>query len=172
MFVTINDDCPSLYLVCELNFCLCTLLIWTLKIVHHTLSLLLCTWWYITLASLPDSSQASFHMISLQVQDTCFYQIFQDNPQSFHVEIWSNCSETRKHQRPLLLVPTIVNSTVILDIPHLLPNCHITANIHNKEVFNFSSNISFCEFCKLCSVSIPMLDQPYSTMQLIEKWIQ
>ena len=118
---------------------------------------------YHPIALLPDSSHASFHMISLQVQDTCFNQIFQDNPQSFHVEIWSNCSESRQHQGPLILVPTIVNSTVTLAISHLLPNCHITARVHNKEVFNSSSNISFCEFCKLCSVSIPMLDQPYCT---------
>lgn len=108
-------------------------------------------------------------MISLQIQDTCFHLIFQDNPQPFLVETWSDCSDSKRHHGPLLLEPTFVNSTVVtLLLPHLHPSCHVIATVQYHEVFiNLSSNISFCEFCNLCGV--PRLDPQY---KLVERWIQ
>ena len=99
-------------------------------------------------------SQYTTH-IYMQIQDTCLYERIQVCPQPFLVETWSDCSNSTHHQGPLMLEPTIVNSTVILVIPHLPPNCHVTATVQSQEVFTSSRNITLCEFCKSCGV--PML---------------
>ena len=93
----------------------------------------------------------------LQIQDTkfCFHRIFQNNPQSFLVEMWSDCSDSTLHQGPLMLEPIFLNSTMTLFIPHLHPNCHIIAGVQNHEVLNYSSNVTFCEcWWTLCELNV------------------
>ena len=82
-----------------------------------------------------------WHIFSMQMHGNCFHQRSQDD--QFLVEIWSNCSDFRQHQGPLMLVPVIVNSTVTLAIPHLLPKCLILATIQNQKLSNPPRNITF-----------------------------
>ena len=84
-----------------------------------------------------------WHIFSMQTHGNCFHQILQDEQQLFLVETWSDCSGSRHHQGPMMLEPTIVNSTVTLVIPHLLPKCHIMATIKNQELSNPPKNITF-----------------------------
>ena len=88
--------------------------------------------------------------IYIQIQDTCLYGRIQVCPQPFLVETWSDCSNSTHHQGPLMLQPTIVNSTVTLVIPHLPPKCHVTARVQSQQVFTSCRNITLCEFCKWC----------------------
>jgi len=78
----------------------------------------------------------------VQITNSCFHQLKVDL-QVFLVNTRSVCSDFTHQQGPLVLEPTIVNSTVILDIPHLPNNCQITATVQSRSVSNFSSTITF-----------------------------
>ena len=83
-----------------------------------------------------------WHIFTMQVHGKFFHQRLQDQ-QQFLVEMWSDCSGFRHHQGPLMLEPTIVNSTVTLVIPHLPSKCHVMATIHNQKLSNPPRNITF-----------------------------
>jgi len=73
----------------------------------------------------------------MQIPNGCFYQ---DGSQLFLVDTRSVCSSSTHQQGPLLLEPTISNSTVTLVIPHLPSNCQITATVQSQNV---SRDITF-----------------------------
>ena len=83
--------------------------------------------------------------LCIQVHGICLLRRLrlEGDPLHFLVETWSDCSGSTHHQGPLMLEPTIVNSTVTLVIPHLLPKCHVTARVQNQRVLNCSNNINF-----------------------------
>ena len=81
----------------------------------------------------------------VQINNSCFHRRFRVDVdlQLFLVNIQSVCSDITHRQGPLFLEPTILNSTVILNIPHLPSKCHITATVQIQNVSNSSNTISF-----------------------------
>ena len=78
----------------------------------------------------------------VQMNNRCLHQRSKLDLQLFLVDTWSVCSDFTHQQGPLMLEPTIVNSTVILDIPHLPNNCQITAAVRSQNMSNSSGTIT------------------------------
>ena len=79
----------------------------------------------------------------VQMNNRCLHQRSKLDLQLFLVNTRSVCSDFTHQQGPLMLEPTIVNSTVILDIPHLPNNCQITAAVRSQNMSNSSGTITF-----------------------------